>query len=275
MSLKQVFFRSPLLVLLLAWCCALQVVGCRHRALNRVSPALAGIRKPHRDRGGFCLISEVYGPVSNPFMIAVYQGRVQDVDRMLGPGANLNTGFPTSCNGNLDLGLPVGDDSEASGDLMTPLENAVAGGHLEMVEYLLKRGADPNFNGPLFGAVYKGNIPMIRLLLRYGASVDQRGYEGDTAMLGAIQSPGGLDVIKELIAAGADVHATDNLGDNAVMEAAYYHELEIFKFFVGRGVDACAQDHENNTALFYADLNQTDDPGRDEIIAYLKEHCTR
>jgi ankyrin repeat protein len=94
-------------------------------------------------------------------------------------------------------------------------------------------------------------------------------------LLDAIRVPGRLDVINELIAAGADVNATDNLGDNAVMEAAYDHELEIFKFFISRGVDACAQDHEHNTALFYADLNGNEDPGRAEIIAYLKEHCGR
>jgi hypothetical protein len=177
MCLKQVSFRTPLLVLVLAGCCALQV-GCRHRALHPSASVQQATVQQHRSAGKFCVTSSIYGPVNSPFMIAVYQGRVQDVDRMLGPGANLNTGFPRSCDGNLDLGLPVGDDSDTSGALTTPLENAVAGGHLEMVEYLLKRGADPNLNAPLIGAATAGDIPMVRLLLRYGASIDQRGSDG-------------------------------------------------------------------------------------------------
>lgn len=58
-----------------------------------------------------------------------------------------------------------------------PLKNAAAGGHLEIVRFLLDRGADPNLpeegiapNGhALYSAVYYGHFEIARLLLEKGA----------------------------------------------------------------------------------------------------------
>lgn len=50
------------------------------------------------------------------------------------------------------------------------LRCACYGGHLEMIEYLIKLGADINkTNEPLWYARYKGNTEAINLLLKYGA----------------------------------------------------------------------------------------------------------
>lgn len=50
------------------------------------------------------------------------------------------------------------------------LRCACYGGHIEMIEYLIKLGADINkTNEPLWYAKYKGHTEAIKLLLKHGA----------------------------------------------------------------------------------------------------------
>jgi hypothetical protein len=66
-----------------------------------------------------------------------------------------------------------------TGETSEALDSAVFGGHVEIVEYMLKRGANPNRNKslqqggfgqtPLHNAAIRGNYGMARLLVQYGA----------------------------------------------------------------------------------------------------------
>jgi ankyrin repeat protein len=59
----------------------------------------------------------------------------------------------------------------------SPLKNAAARGHLDIVKYLLERGADPNLREEgiaprghaLYSAVYNGHLEIAKLLLEHGA----------------------------------------------------------------------------------------------------------
>lgn len=64
----------------------------------------------------------------------------------------------------------------------TPLSEASSGGHVEVITFLIERGANPNSKGqfdrtPLYRASYAGHLEACQTLLQYGA--DPRIYAGD------------------------------------------------------------------------------------------------
>src|SRR4029077_10034506 len=166
----------------------------------------------------------------------------------------------------------------------TPLLNAVwavhgswiGAGHVEMVEFLLKNGASPNFTvdgySPLHMAVSSADLKVVQLLLQYGAKLDARDH-GQTPLHMAARNEESIALVPVLVAAGADVNALDGLGGNAVSIAAFYHNLEGVKLFVNLGVDACVRDQTGKTAMYWVELNNNDDPDKQETISLLKEKC--
>lgn len=97
---------------------------------------------------------------------------------------NYSTLFVTACLGNqqevveLFLNLEERDiNRTAYGSYHTPLSAAIETDNLNLVETLLKNGADPNSNlkrgySPFIIACLKGSVPMVELLIQNGAKVD-------------------------------------------------------------------------------------------------------
>jgi ankyrin repeat protein len=254
-------FRFITLCVLLIGCEGLHTLGAAQAHNTAPLPKKAGSH-------GYCLYSQGTGPVNSPLMIAIWQGNTERVSKMIESEKDLNKTFSIACHNNED------------GDIKTtPLLNAIRGGHSEMVKLLLCHGAnplfraDPNWN-PLLAAVSYGNVAIVRLLLQHGAIVDDRAYDGETPLMQAAQRPNTIAVINELIAAKADIHAVDKLGNNAVMLAAWQHRPEVVKLLVELGGDGCAKNDDGETAIDQArSLNE--DPGKHEIIAFLQEKCGR
>lgn len=226
---------------------------------------------------GYCLYSQGTGPVDSSLMVAIWRGDTEAVHRLLGSGAELNVLFRLDCDdGNEKLRT-------------TPLINAIEAAalpafrsRLDMLELLLNHGADPNFRAPqgispLQMAASLGEIPsdVTKILLQHGARVDDQNKGGETALLIASQRKNGLAVIRELVAAGANIYATNNLGHNAVMLAAWQHYKDNVKILVDLGVPPCAVDNDGKTAIDQARTNLNEDPGKQEIIAFLQEKCGR
>jgi serine/threonine-protein phosphatase 6 regulatory ankyrin repeat subunit A len=120
-----------------------------------------------------------------------------------------------------------------------------------------------------------GDLASIKALLKHGARVDDRNEGGETALLIAAQRKNGPTVIRELVAAGANIYAVNNFGHNAVMLAAWQHEEDNVKVLVDLGVAPCARDDDGKTAIDQAKSNLNEDPGKQEIIAFLQEKCGR
>ena len=140
----------------------------------------------------------------------------------------------------------------------TALSVAIEAGHLPVVEMLLEMCADPNVadrvNGspvryPLMVAATEAaessRGDLLRLLLARGAEVNQVDVMGQTALMGAAER-GHVDAMRRLIEANADLDAADLLGQTAMLRA--------------RG-----QGHEGAIALL-----QSASMDRERAIAFLK-----
>jgi ankyrin repeat protein len=166
--------------------------------------------KPNADSGYLNRNS----PLRSKFWVAISEGDLRSVSDLITESMNLN----------FMVTVPS-DMRDEKGRETTPLLEAVAGGHPEMVEFLIQHGSAVNFHpaetgSALHWAAWSGSSKVVMVLLRHGASVDERNYYGETPLILAATHSADISVVKELIAAGANVHAQSKVGDNAVMGAA-------------------------------------------------------
>jgi ankyrin repeat protein len=113
---------------------------------------------------------------------------------------------------------------------VTTLLQASHRGLLDVVEKLLQahktRGSNDDYIGasseegvsPLIAAASEGHPEIVKALLAAGANKDDTDVDGTSALMAAA-ARGHLDVVKELIAAGADVNVQNNDGHSALMFA--------------------------------------------------------
>jgi ankyrin repeat protein len=92
----------------------------------------------------------------------------------------------------IKAGAPINSPSR-NGLKATPLQSAVAAGHVRIVEMLLKNRADPNAQEqggytPLHAAAQNGDQAMIRTLLYGGADITLRSSDGKTPLDLALQA---------------------------------------------------------------------------------------
>ena len=113
----------------------------------------------------------------------------------------------------VDLLLRAGADAKAANRYgVTPLSLACTNANGPMVELLLTAGADPNAplpggETPLMTAARTGSLASVKALLARGAVVDTKDERrGQTALTWAA-AEGHADVVRELVAAGADFRA--------------------------------------------------------------------
>ena len=111
----------------------------------------------------------------------------------------------------------VGVNKEYEG--MTPLFVAAAQGvSPEMFRILVKAGADidkisKNDMTPLMVAAVNNHESSVKTLLALGADVNRKNHSGFTAVFCAVDFSSNLDILKEIINAGADLQVTNKLGN--------------------------------------------------------------
>jgi ankyrin repeat protein len=140
----------------------------------------------------------------------------------------------------------------------TPLMHAAAIGSIEALKLLLTAGADPNsrdaFDVPPLTYGIR-DVAKVRLLLDAGAEANSKSKQEQTALLVAAANPGSIDVVRLLVAKGADPKERGPFGRTALILAADANDIAMVRFFLDKGLDVNATnrtDKLGHTALMAA-----------------------
>ncbi|MBN1552604.1 ankyrin repeat domain-containing protein [bacterium] len=139
----------------------------------------------------------------------------------------------------------------------TPLHIAAEKGQIDVVAYLIEKGADleaADFhrNTPLTLAVEKGNLDVVRLLAESGAKMKGPGI--DSVILNRALASRSIEMLKYLLQQGLDPAQKDTAG-NTVLHYAARYGLEQTRIILESGVDVNAVNHRGETPLFNAFLH--------------------
>ena len=150
-----------------------------------------------------------------------------------------------------DPGLVKAKDEEES----TPLHGAAAAGHIEIVEYLLSKGADIDARNtanqnPLLYAAYHGKAAIVSLLLEKGADFKELDRYGRTVLHYPVRE-GHKDVVEILVKKGMSITVEDGMGVSPLRFAIEGGHARIMDIFVAsKALDV--QDDTGRIALHLA-----------------------
>jgi ankyrin repeat protein len=175
-------------------------------------------------------------PADN-FYIAIRANNVARLQTMLAGGAEVN----------------IKDDRG-----ITPLMYAAWVGSADAMKLLLDRGADPNLtnsSGSTALMMAVTELPKVRLLVERGADVNIATPRGRTALLLAALSEPSADIVRLLLAAGANAKAVDAFQTTTLNAAAYGNDTETVRMLIDAGVAVDAVDFQGFTPLINASSN--------------------
>ncbi|KAJ6541757.1 ankyrin repeat-containing domain protein [Mycena capillaripes] len=127
----------------------------------------------------------------------------------------------------------------------------IEAGNVEICEYLISVGADPNFpfsyGTPLSVAAGANNLEVVQLLLAHGAKPNF--HLGRRIPLFKAVGAGHSRVVQALLEGGADIHGCDNRGRTVLYCCMH---IESLRFSLEAGVDPNIEDNRGETGLHYA-----------------------
>jgi len=124
----------------------------------------------------------------------------------------------------------------------TILHNAAAAGSMPMVELLVRLGADCNGPGhpPLYCAANEcaiGGGDVVRALVAAGANVDSRENVKRCTALHLAARRGNVEIAEALLDCGADIEARDSAGDTPLRRAVNCGKTAVAALLLSRGAD--------------------------------------
>ena len=159
--------------------------------------------------------------------------------------------------GGVDINAPIRND-------LTPLAEAAYAGNLEVVDYLLRKGAKVEGNkqlpnSPIYFAIVGGNTAIVRRFLDIGIPPNYTWPAGEGTggtLLTAAVDYGYLEIVQLLVQCGADVNFRGSANYGALYRAIFSDHYDIFKFLINKGACLSAQD---KTALSGLEKNRKND----------------
>ena len=200
-------------------------------------------------------------PDKTPFqqtaiVAAAEEGHLAVVKALAEAGANVNPALVAAGRGKnkavLDYLLSRDPKKESiAGALYVA---AGEGNRIDFVRDLLDRGVDVDaeWGGkPLMSAAYYGRLDILELLVKRGANVRATSDEGQTALHYAARSGSpSPQIVGALLNSGAPINAQDQEGTTALMSAL--ESREVAKLLLTRGADVTLRTKDGATALLYA-----------------------
>lgn len=144
-------------------------------------------------------------------------------------------------------------------------------GELDSVVYLISikkvnidigRGSDAGTL--LIRASWKGHLEVVKYLVKKGANINEQSEDRLTSLMAA-SNWGYLKMVKYLIERGAKVDRQDIFGKTALMRASDLGSLEIIKYLIENGASVDKQDIDGKTALDIASEEE-----RLDVVEYLQ-----
>lgn len=158
-------------------------------------------------------------------------------------------------NAFCDAGINRNAQDPANGQ--TALIAAASRGHQEVVEALLRCGADVNVKdkrgyNALFNALENKNEDVADLLMaQQNLDLNARGWNGVTALIAYVWRDR-KDAVENLLSRGADVSPGDANGDTALHGAAENGNVEILLVLLAKGADPNAKNKVGGTPLMWS-----------------------
>lgn len=164
-----------------------------------------------------------------PLFLAMQRGDIDQVERHLYWGADINEPFP---NGSY------------------PIDYAAAQGQVVMLQLLLKHGADTSVETPdgrtaLQLALLAGRTRTAEVLLKAGAKMDPSALLLQVAKANISDR----DVVRFLTRHGADINATDGAGNTALIIATRLGNHRLVHHLIEQGANVALRNHQDQTAL--------------------------
>ena len=164
----------------------------------------------------------------------------------------------------------------------TALMFAAFNGDAQIIKALVRAGADPNVQvvsfhageiTPLISVINSNRedrVEVASILISAKAQINPKGYFVISPLMHAV---GDLELVKLLIANGADVNQKNFRGGTALMAAAIDGIPSVVRYLLEQGADVNASDKDGITALKCAEERRAyfDAADREEIIQVLRK----
>ena len=121
-------------------------------------------------------------------------------------------------------------------------------------------------SGVILARLIQGNLDIAEYYAKRGKLIDvdvDANNGGDTALTLASKY-GNVEIVKVLLAAGADQHKADDDGWTPLMRAAYGGHMEVVQVLLAAGADKDKADNHGRTPLMFARSS-----GFDMIVSLL------